>query len=88
MIENTITNYGPARVRGRGGAVGPGRKEPAMNLTRTRPSPPTPRLPDASAPSMLRSMAALLPRRLGMQRETDVAGGHYSCGDYLKYLTD
>jgi hypothetical protein len=66
----------------------PGRKEPAMNLILTRPSPPAPRQPDASTPSMYRSIAALLPRSLGGQAETGVAGGHYSCGDYLKYLTE
>lgn len=59
-----------------------------MNLILTRSSPPAPRLPDASAPSMYRSMAALLPRGLGVEEETGVAGGHYSCGDYLKYLTE
>lgn len=59
-----------------------------MNLMLTRPSLPVLRLPAASAPPISWSMAALLVRRLGAQEETGVAGGHYSCGDYLKYLTE
>ncbi len=59
-----------------------------MNLVLTRPSLPSPRLPNAAAPSVYRSAAALLTRSLGVQEETGVPGGHYSCGDYLKYLTE
>lgn len=66
----------------------PGRKEPAMNLVLARPSLPALRLPDVIPPPLPRSMAALLVWRPGPREETGVAGGHYSCGDYLKYLID
>jgi hypothetical protein len=68
--------------------VVPDRKEPAMNLIFTRPALPSPWLPNASAPSVYRPAAVLLTRSLGVQEAAGVPGGHYSCGDYLKYLTE